>query len=888
MGILALLADMEGRSEAARIYRRQEHKAFAAFTDNRRHIEQYCGSLIAAIVAGLRGAKQTRDVLQAILTRAEEYGWRIAAVVERIQLGEQNVDRLVEDLDATSALVIRRIMETLAQPTEGMGSDVDSASFTAIQKALERNDRVSLERDLRVLVPQMQEVMVALQLSLETTNGTSIERRKYSVADKNKEFEVPQQGTSEAINRNINQQSEAELVMAEGEEENSQLEKLSQEKSYALVGLEEQRLEEEPTGAEESVAERLLAAFPFTLKQELVHGNAAEFKRVLQSLSFEEQKDLRAWETLGILADLAGLEGQEEVALNYRRREREAFAAFDGNRYYLELKRAPLIFAVANAALGDVQARHQIEADLPKLEENGLHIGPAIARIWTGERDWELLVEDLDRENALLILRVLETLAQSWNSDDSLSEQYIASLSASVRDVLREWIKKAEPLIFAIASASLGDERTRHQIEADLPKLEERGWHIGPAIAGIWAGERNWYLLSEGLDAYTSLIVLRVLEALEQFTDSPENIFASLPPAVRDVFEQINPGSIEQAIASSEEAFSSLSPEEQATAVLGVRALLSNLEPERGDFRFFIEESLSSKSEIQDSDEQGIPLEQVIEAMQMLLGHLPLDLQGLYRPALLRDLADTIKELPTTHPLRKLDQIEEYYREALLSFQAHDRLLDALSIEWSLVEVLNEQGRYSDALELLQTVVIALKTMEGTESTLAEVLPIYADTLENLGRTEEALVCYTEAITMQPESAVLLRNRAASFIHARRLIEAEVDLARAVEIEGNEASPYLWFRRAELAIARGDDLIADQMLDNVISLVPPHEVAFLRALSAWLRGDLHVARERLRSASTEANSKDRAEMCRSLDRFFDEHPHLSGKEEMRELLKVSE
>ncbi|GAC1392508.1 MAG: hypothetical protein NVS4B11_21640 [Ktedonobacteraceae bacterium] len=36
---------------------------------------------------------------------------------------------------------------------------------------------------------------------------------------------------------------------------------------------------------------------------------------------------------------------------------------------------------------------------------------------WTGERDWHLLVEDLDSEEALLILRVLETLQQPSSED---------------------------------------------------------------------------------------------------------------------------------------------------------------------------------------------------------------------------------------------------------------------------------------------------------------------------------------------------------------------------------------------------------------------------------------------------------------------------------------
>lgn len=39
-------------------------------------------------------------------------------------------------------------------------------------------------------------------------------------------------------------------------------------------------------------------------------------------------------------------------------------------------------------------------------------ITDAVQRIWAGERDWHALAEDLDRNSALLVLRVLETLAE--------------------------------------------------------------------------------------------------------------------------------------------------------------------------------------------------------------------------------------------------------------------------------------------------------------------------------------------------------------------------------------------------------------------------------------------------------------------------------------------
>ena len=42
----------------------------------------------------------------------------------------------------------------------------------------------------------------------------------------------------------------------------------------------------------------------------------------------------------------------------------------------------------------------------------GWRITSALHRIWAGERDWHALVEELNAAQALLVLRVLETLEE--------------------------------------------------------------------------------------------------------------------------------------------------------------------------------------------------------------------------------------------------------------------------------------------------------------------------------------------------------------------------------------------------------------------------------------------------------------------------------------------
>ena len=63
------------------------------------------------------------------------------------------------------------------------------------------------------------------------------------------------------------------------------------------------------------------------------------------------------WSTLSILVDIAELEGRAEEASALRRREREAFAAFAGNRWHIDQQHSALIAAVVAAARGDDRRR---------------------------------------------------------------------------------------------------------------------------------------------------------------------------------------------------------------------------------------------------------------------------------------------------------------------------------------------------------------------------------------------------------------------------------------------------------------------------------------------------------------------------------------------------
>jgi tetratricopeptide (TPR) repeat protein len=234
--------------------------------------------------------------------------------------------------------------------------------------------------------------------------------------------------------------------------------------------------------------------------------------------------------------------------------------------------------------------------------------------------------------------------------------------------------------------------------------------------------------------------------------------------------------------------------------------------------------------------EDATALGDAIEAMRTLLNCLTSETPNLFKAALLADLADTLWQCPNNHPLRKLDQIEALYREALTYYQTTDRLRSIALHQRSLGWVLNEQGRYEEAAEQLQTAIEGLQTNEQYNFSLAPTLSTYANVLSSLGRIEEALVHHSAAIQLAPDAALFYRARAETLIYARKLAEAEVDLAHAVELDENENSPYLWHHRVQIAIVRGEGAHADRILDEVVKRDASFDVAFLRAQAAWLQG----------------------------------------------------
>jgi len=139
-------------------------------------------------------------------------------------------------------------------------------------------------------------------------------------------------------------------------------------------------------------------------------GEARSYAEGALAIQETLQESAEIWTTLGNLANIASLEGQPQVAQSYRCRAHQTYAAFPGNRQQIDDAFGEFISAVASAAKGDMQARAVVEASLPPLEEAGWHITTALQRVLAGERDLFILTDELDNQEALLVLRVLEIL----------------------------------------------------------------------------------------------------------------------------------------------------------------------------------------------------------------------------------------------------------------------------------------------------------------------------------------------------------------------------------------------------------------------------------------------------------------------------------------------
>jgi tetratricopeptide (TPR) repeat protein len=136
-------------------------------------------------------------------------------------------------------------------------------------------------------------------------------------------------------------------------------------------------------------------------------GYAEQALRIMERLGPSSE----LWRTYGILARIAEQRGQPEGTRDCQRRAQESFAAFPGNWAGLERQFGQLVAAVAAAARGVPGAREAVEGSFEALRAGDWQLAAPIQRIWAGERDVWALTEGLDPQDALIVRKMLEALA---------------------------------------------------------------------------------------------------------------------------------------------------------------------------------------------------------------------------------------------------------------------------------------------------------------------------------------------------------------------------------------------------------------------------------------------------------------------------------------------
>jgi tetratricopeptide (TPR) repeat protein len=530
--------------------------------------EKQTGALITGIVAAIRGDTQMQNFIQRFLALAEGEGWQLTTAVKQILAGERNLYHLVEGLDLNNALFIRQVLEALAQPYETqvlMSEQILATLPFALREAAQKGDTAIFEEELgRLSFEELQALQLWKTLSilavLADMEGRSQAAQHYRSLERLASAAFEQAGQTQISQHlqapplfplppsikpreTVQELGRTELVEDDGakeaqpetfsilsifhedtprpreiEEEIKHPEQELVQLGYAVQGEILKNSTEQIIEGDDDAEKQILESLPPPLRNAALYKDIVAFKQALQMLSYEEQDVLQIWEPMGMLADLAELQGKIEIAQNYRRYERLAFAAFAGNRRQIELVSAPFIFLTAAAARDNMQAREAIKAALPGLEEEGWFVTALIEHIWDGERNWELLAEDLDKEEALLALLILETLAQPIEAKTHLHERLASALSATIGDDIQGniGIDTFNSIVEAIAIAALGDMKVRGLVEDFLPNLEEKGWDITAAINRVWNGERDWHLLVANMNAFGALLVLEVIRALER------------------------------------------------------------------------------------------------------------------------------------------------------------------------------------------------------------------------------------------------------------------------------------------------------------------------------------------------------------------------------------
>jgi hypothetical protein len=139
------------------------------------------------------------------------------------------------------------------------------------------------------------------------------------------------------------------------------------------------------------------------------------------------------------------------------------------------------------------QLRPQIEELFPRFKEDNWQIVDAIRRIWAGERDLESLTDDIDRNSALIVQRILGVLAGEPSPFEAAPAP---SSPASAPQGEQQQGFTLEQLFGVVAAACQGDAQAQQMAPLLVQALQQPAMPaeiqtLGGVMARILAGERD-------------------------------------------------------------------------------------------------------------------------------------------------------------------------------------------------------------------------------------------------------------------------------------------------------------------------------------------------------------------------------------------------------------
>ena len=238
----------------------------------------------------------------------------------------------------------------------------------------------------------------------------------------------------------------------------------------------------------------------------------------LKAVAILEQLDLSAepWKIYNILAQIAEAKGDEAGARVWRRKEQETFAAFPGSWARLQGQFGPIVQAVVAAVAGEPGVKEAVEKLFPQLEQANWQIVDAIQRIWAGERDVWALTEGIDRDEALIVRKILAALD---GETDVSGPGASAAAAASSQPPQGEGISLQEVLALVLAGCrgDLQQGQRAYDLTGQVlqnPQQPPEVRALGVALQRLLIGMRDRDEILKGLSGSESELAREAVDSL--------------------------------------------------------------------------------------------------------------------------------------------------------------------------------------------------------------------------------------------------------------------------------------------------------------------------------------------------------------------------------------